>query len=120
VSNNSQAAVAAYVDAGGLQLDAIVGRTSPDPALLKPSPFLVFRAIEALRVTAAEAVLLGDSPSDVDAARQAGTATVGYANKPGKRERLMAADAQVVVDDLNDVVAALRVATDAPASRVRR
>ena len=86
VSNNSQAAVTAYLDRHGIELDAIVGRTSADPALLKPSPHLVIRALDALSATADEAVLIGDSPSDIVAARHAGIATIGYANKPGKRD----------------------------------
>jgi HAD superfamily hydrolase (TIGR01509 family) len=103
VSNNSQAAVTAYLTRHGLELDLVVGRTSPDPALLKPSPHLVTRAIDALGAVIGESVIVGDSPSDVAAGREAGIATIGYANKPGKLQRLVDAGAQFVIDDLQAI-----------------
>ena len=42
-------------------------------------------------------MFVGDSVSDVEAAS---AACVGYANKPGKYERLAAAGASLVVDDI--------------------
>jgi phosphoglycolate phosphatase len=107
VSNNSQPAVTAYIDRHGIQLDAIVGRTSADPALLKPSPHLVLRALAALGATAGESILLGDSPSDIDAARHAGIVAIGYANKPGKHQRLATAGAQLVTDSLPSIARAI-------------
>jgi phosphoglycolate phosphatase len=101
VSNNSQPAVTAYLERRGLQLDAVVGRASADPLLLKPSPHLVLRALDTLGAPADESVLVGDSPSDVIAAREASVGTIGYANKAGKHQRLAGAGARAVVDDLS-------------------
>ena len=97
----------AYLAATGIELDLVVGRTSPDPALLKPSPHLVTRAIDALGAATDESVLVGDSPSDIAAGRDAGIATIGYANKPGKHQRLTNAGAQLVVDDIRAIARAL-------------
>lgn len=110
VSNNSQAAVSAYLAQHHIELDLVVGRTSPDPALLKPSPHLVFRAIDALGATTSESAFLGDSPSDVVAGARAGVATIGYANKPGKRDRLERAAADFVVDDLRSIASMIGAA----------
>jgi phosphoglycolate phosphatase len=103
VSNNSQAAVTAYLAEHRIQLESVVGRTSPDPALLKPSPHLVTRAIDALGAVARDSVFVGDSRSDIAAGRSAGIATIGYANKPGKHQRLADAGAQLVIDDLRAI-----------------
>jgi HAD superfamily hydrolase (TIGR01509 family) len=90
ISNNSQAAVERYLAAPRLaaHVDVTVGRTQPDPALLKPHPHLILRALDALGSDPATCALVGDSISDIEAARAAGTASIGFANKPGKAERL--------------------------------
>lgn len=104
VSNNSQQALAAYLARHRLTVDLIVGRTSWDPALLKPSPHLVQRALAGLDAEAKGSVLVGDSPSDMVAGQRAGVTTIGYANKPGKRERLIAAGAHGVVDSFGPLL----------------
>jgi phosphoglycolate phosphatase len=100
VSNNSEAAVQVYLAAHAIELDLVVARTSPDPALLKPSPYLVTRAVRDIGADPETCTLVGDSPSDIVAARRAGTNGVGYANKPGKRRRLADAGAAIVIDDM--------------------
>jgi HAD superfamily hydrolase (TIGR01549 family) len=100
VSNNSAAAVRAYLAAHGIDVEAVVARANADPALLKPSPHLVVGAIEALHGTPSASVFVGDSVSDVEAAKAAHVQCIGYANKPGKHERLAAAGASVVIDDM--------------------
>jgi hypothetical protein len=77
-------------------LDLVIGRTSADPALLKPSPHLVTHALDAFGAATDESILIGDSTSDIAAGREAGIARIGYANKPGKRHRLANAGAQLV------------------------
>ncbi len=95
VSNNSTAAVERFLDLHGLRglVVVVVGRTEPDPALMKPSPHLLHRALSALGSTPAAAVMVGDSPSDNDAARTAGVPSVGVVNKLVKRTTLSTADA---------------------------
>jgi hypothetical protein len=41
-------AIAAYLATHAIDVDAVMGRTSPDPSLLKPSPHLVAEAMRAL------------------------------------------------------------------------
>jgi len=107
VSNNSEAAVTAYLSEHQVPVDLIVGRTDADPSLLKPSPYLVRRAISDLNAATEQTLFVGDSPSDVVAGREAGIETIGYANKPGKHERLAAAGARVVIDGLSAITAVL-------------
>jgi HAD superfamily hydrolase (TIGR01509 family) len=117
ISNNSQTAVETYLQAQGLaaHVDVIVGRTDPDPHLLKPHPHLVLRALDALGGDPARSSFVGDSTSDVLSAKAAGTHSVGYANKPGKVERLRGAGADVIVTSMAELHAAL-VAHQPPSS----
>ena len=71
----------------------MIARTSHDPALLKPSPHLIIQAVEALDAEPGECTLVGDSVTDVQAARLASVQSIGYANEPGIPERLAAAGA---------------------------
>ncbi|MDQ0367983.1 HAD superfamily hydrolase (TIGR01509 family) [Catenuloplanes indicus] len=107
VSNNSAAACTAYLTAHGLErfVHPIVGRAYADPARMKPDPAPVLAAMRELDAEPGECVLIGDSVSDVTAARRAGVAAIAYANKPGKAGRLAAAD--VVVHGIDRIVAAV-------------
>jgi HAD superfamily hydrolase (TIGR01509 family) len=109
ISNNSQAAVETYLRAQHLaeQVDVIVGRTDPDPRLLKPHPHLVLRALNALGGDPATSSFVGDSTSDVQSAKAAGIQSVGYANKPGKTDRLQGAGADAVVTSMAELHTAL-------------
>lgn len=90
VSNNSAVAVGGYLDLHSLNrhVDANCSRNSSDPALLKPSPFLLEQASVELGVKPSKCVMVGDSTSDIDAAKAAGVFAVGYANKPAKVDEL--------------------------------
>ena len=109
VSNNSQAAVDAYLRTHGIAtlVDRVVGRTIPDPSLLKPNPHLLLEAAAALDISPACGVLVGDSVTDMEAARAAGSLSIGLANKPAKRERLVDAGADAVIDTMAQLASAL-------------
>ncbi len=102
VSNNSTIAIHAYLDLHNLRphVTHISARTSPDPALLKPHPHLLITALTALNVPADAATFLGDSVTDIQAARTAHTTSIGYANKPGKTTELITAGADTVIHTL--------------------
>ena len=110
VSNNSARAVHAYLARHGLddRISLVVARTSHDPALLKPSPHLITQAIEALNAKLGECTLVGDSVTDVQAARLASVHSIGYANKPGKADDLTAAGADAVIAHIDELTEAIR------------
>jgi phosphoglycolate phosphatase len=99
VSNNSTIAIHAYLDLHDLRTHVthVSARTNPDPALLKPHPHLLTTALTTLNVPAAAATFLGDSVTDIHAARAAHTMSIGYANKPRKTAELMTAGADTVI-----------------------
>ena len=73
----------------------------------KPHPEPVERALALLRVSAADAMFVGDSPHDVHAGRAAGVYTVGVTWGAASREEMARAGADLViheVDELPDAV----------------
>ncbi|GAA2636229.1 HAD family hydrolase [Paractinoplanes durhamensis] len=94
VSNNSAVAVEAYLDVHGLtcHVSPVIGRAYADPARMKPNPEPILTAARILGVAPQECVLVGDSLSDIEAARAAGVGIIGYANRPWKVDAFRAAD----------------------------
>ncbi|WP_206797714.1 HAD family hydrolase [Amycolatopsis sp. MtRt-6] len=110
VSNNSTPAINAYLDLYDLRrsVDFVAGRTSPDATLLKPNSALLDQAIGALGVDRRESVFIGDSVSDIQAARAAEVRSIGYANKIGKQKHLRAAKADAITASLVGLAAVCR------------
>jgi HAD superfamily hydrolase (TIGR01509 family) len=106
VSNNSREAVTRYLTIIGLVplFTTIIGRTNPDPDLLKPNPHLISEAIKKLGADPAETVLIGDSLSDIEGARNAGVVSIGYANKPGKLDCFTTAGADAVITSMGELL----------------
>lgn len=100
VSNNSSLAINAYLDLHNLRtyVAYVSARSSPDPTLLKPNPHLLTQALNVLNIPPTTATFLGDSTTDVQAAHAAGTMSIGYTNKPGKRADLVTAGAGTVIN----------------------
>jgi phosphoglycolate phosphatase-like HAD superfamily hydrolase len=108
VSNNSTAAVRAYLTRRHLAdlVDGpVVGRAYAQPHFMKPDPFAIRLALDALRMPGEAVVLIGDSTTDVLAARAASVGSVGYANRREKHVRLAGADS--VLDDMQAFAEAL-------------
>lgn len=110
VSNNSARAVSAYLDRHSLSdgVALVVARTSHDPALLKPSPHLLEIAVQKLAADPAATAFVGDSLTDIEAAHRAGIASIGYANKPGKQDRMTQLNAGAVITSMSDLALSLR------------
>lgn len=106
VSNNSHAAVGAYLRQTGLDQHVlgISARSDADPNWMKPNPVLLHEAMATLQRPADECVMIGDSLSDIQAAKTAGTMSISYANKPGKHDRMLALNPDAVVDRIEDLI----------------
>ncbi|MHC0429585.1 HAD family hydrolase [Streptomyces sp. O3] len=105
-SNNSPRVVDRYLRSRGL-LDCFTGgvhgRTS-HPRLLKPDPDCLHRALATLGTPPSEALMIGDTPTDLLAAREAGVAFLGYGRDDFREKRLRAAGARHVVGSLDLVL----------------
>lgn len=101
-TNNSRAAVTSYLDRHGLgpYFEGHVHGRGPDPALLKPDPDCLLRALESTGVAATDALMIGDSASDRLAATKAGVPFLGYAENARKDRELRDVGAEVSVSTL--------------------
>ncbi|WP_260328163.1 HAD family hydrolase [Streptomyces sp. Ag109_O5-1] len=109
-TNNSPRVARAYLDARGLTAcfaPHIYGRTQ-DLDLLKPDPHCLNRALSAMGAVPDAALMIGDSPSDLEAARRAGVPFLGYARNERKAKLLTAAGADRVVGSLEPLLEMLR------------
>jgi phosphoglycolate phosphatase len=110
VSNNSARAVRIYLDLHELtgQIGAVAARTGQDPALLKPSSYLIWQAASELGTVPSACAVIGDSPSDIVAARSARASSIGYAATSGGTRRLLAAGADTIITTMADLAARIR------------
>jgi phosphoglycolate phosphatase-like HAD superfamily hydrolase len=109
VSNNSAPAINAYIDAHHLSsyVTYVVGREPYNPEKMKPHPQSILTALVKLDSEPGEAVLIGDSLTDIEASRRAGVRAIGYANKADKPPAFELAGADAVVLTMADVAEAL-------------
>ncbi|MFG2523727.1 HAD family hydrolase [Streptomyces sp. NPDC048527] len=109
-TNNSPAAASRYLDTRGLT-DCfgphVYGRTQ-DLHLLKPHPHCVQRALGALGAPPEASLLIGDAPSDFEAATAAGIPFLGYARNERKEKALRWAGAKLLVESMEPVLRVLR------------
>ncbi|MFE0132972.1 HAD family hydrolase [Streptomyces sp. NPDC059037] len=109
-TNNSPKAVTSYLTTRGLIrcfLPHIYGRTQ-DLHLLKPHPHCLNRALNAMGAEPAAALMIGDAPTDYEAAQVAGVGFLGYARNERKEKLLRAAGVEHVVGSLELVLRVLR------------
>nr|WP_308801140.1 HAD-IA family hydrolase [Streptomyces polyasparticus] len=104
-TNNSPQAVEKYLAHRRLTycFRAIHGRTARADHL-KPDPECLHRALDSLDTDPSSALMIGDTPADLLAARAAGVDFLGYGRDAHRQERLHAAGADLVVDSLGPVL----------------
>ncbi|KKD07333.1 HAD family hydrolase [Streptomyces sp. WM6386] len=101
-TNNSPRVVRRYLSSRGLIscfTPHIYGRTE-DLHRLKPDPHCLNRALNAMGAAPSAALMIGDTPSDYEAAQSAGVPFLGYARNERKEKLLRDAGAAVVVNSL--------------------
>ena len=119
ISNNSEAAIRAYLDREHLAdyVAGVTGRPYAAPDRMKPDPWSIHHTARGYTLPASACVLIGDSVTDIDAACAAGCPSIGFANKAGKAEQLGRAGATTVVEDMRTLAAA--IPADAPTGKAR-
>ncbi|MFE3515376.1 HAD family hydrolase [Streptomyces sp. NPDC059166] len=101
-TNNTPAAVRRFLERQRWSAPAaehVHGR-GPDPALLKPDPHCLVRALESTGSDAATAVMIGDSCADFLAAQAVGVPFIGYAVSERRRRVLEDVGARCTVRSL--------------------
>src|SRR6266704_4702858 len=109
VSNNSDAAINEYLTLHRLarHVGPVVGRPYAEPHRMKPNPEPIWHAMRLLNTNPRSAVLVGDSLSDIAAARAIEMPVIAYANKPHKVAPFLEADPDAVVTSMIDIARAL-------------
>ena len=111
VSNNDSDSINTHIRAHAelrQYVDGLAARVdSLDPGYLMPHPFLVRAGVTGAShgdgTPLADAVLVSAAQCGIEAARAAGVPAIGYANRPGGRERLIAAGACAIADTLDEL-----------------
>ncbi|MCI4142767.1 HAD family hydrolase [Streptomyces sp. MMS20-AI2-20] len=109
-TNNSPQVVKEYLASRGLLecfAPHVYGRTQ-ELRHLKPHPHCVHRALNATGAAPSTALMIGDTPSDYQAARAAGVPFLGYARNERKNKVLRDAGAETIVDSLEPVLKLVR------------
>lgn len=108
VTNNAPAAVSAVFAHGGPVLAQlpVYGREPGALDRLKPAPDMLTDATRDAGWEPADAVMIGDSASDVVAAAAAGMSCIGLSPVAARRTELLAAGAAAVVPDLATLLSA--------------
>jgi HAD superfamily hydrolase (TIGR01509 family) len=109
-TNNSARTVTRYLETRWLTecfAPNVYGRTQ-ELHRLKPDPHCLNRALNAMGAAPSSALMIGDAPSDYQAARQAGVPFLGYARNGYKEKLLRDAGAEDVVGSLEPVLRVLR------------
>lgn len=109
-TNNSPRVAREYLDSRGLAAcfaPHIYGRTQ-ELNHLKPDPHYINRALAAMGAAPTSALMIGDAPSDLFAARAADVPFLGYARNERKSKRLREAGATTVVTSLEPVLRLVR------------
>jgi HAD superfamily hydrolase (TIGR01549 family) len=114
VSNNAADAIRAYLDAHRLSryVHPVIGRPYADPSRMKPNRAPILAAVDELDADPQGCILIGDSVSDITGAAAAGVRSIGYANKPGKRQRLSDAGADPIVDSMAPIATVMLALDD--------
>ena len=78
----------------------------------KPDPRLVQLAVRGLGVSVEQAIMIGDTPYDAEAARSAGVAAAGLLTGGFAKEALLEAGCSIVADDLPELLTSLESMRD--------
>jgi HAD superfamily hydrolase (TIGR01549 family) len=109
-TNNSPRAVADYLARRGLAdcFGAHIHGRTIRPELLKPNPDCLHRALDSTATRPSDALMIGDTTTDLLAANEAGVPFLGYARDEARMEGLYEAGAKTVVGSLEPVLDAVR------------
>lgn len=108
-SNNSATAIRDYLGRHGLaeHFSTHVHGRQADPIRLKPDPDCLLRALKSTGTTPGECLMIGDTPSDWEAAKEARVAFIGYAHAPRKADALEQAGVRLIVGSMKEMLDAI-------------
>jgi phosphoglycolate phosphatase len=109
ISNHSEAVVRAYLILRDLnsQVALIAARNGPETSM-PPQSSPIELAVTELATQSSECVLVGSSPSEIQAAKAAGAHSIGYAKNSREFDHLVDAGAEAIIVSMADLALRLR------------
>jgi phosphoglycolate phosphatase len=106
VSNNTESAIRTYLERWNINqlVFGVVGRPPHHPELMKPATHTVEQALALVGAQPRDAVLVGDSVSDIEVALATGVRPIGYAKTPRRGSELHAAGADTLITSMLDLI----------------
>ncbi len=103
VSNKLHRLTVAILRGLGIEVcfDAVLGGDSASNK--KPDPSALNHVLDAFKVEPSKALIVGDGDTDIEAGKRAGVYTCGVTYGLGKREELVAAGPDFLIDDLREL-----------------
>ncbi|MEV0120603.1 HAD-IA family hydrolase [Streptomyces sp. NPDC050703] len=116
VSNNAEGPVRAFLGRAGLspRFEGVFGRDPHELRHMKPHPRCVDLAVGFLGVSPEDCLLVGDQPTDLEAAHRAGVPFLGYARSTAVARRMRAEHAAWAGTSLRPVLTAAEALPAAP------
>lgn len=110
-SNNSASAIDHWLKRQGLDhlIHTVTGRHPTNVELMKPDPWPVLTACEALGKAPTECLFVGDSLTDAQAAEGAGTPFVALATRPEKATAFVNAGCATIITSMTDMIGRIPV-----------
>lgn len=104
VTNKSESLAELILTGLGVKtyFDLIVGPESV--TLMKPDPQGIIKVLEAFRNPARRAIMVGDTHTDIEAGRRAGTWTGAARYGLGDKEALIKSQPDIIIDDLSELL----------------
>lgn len=106
VTRNCEAAVRKVFPDIGDYCDAFISRDSVEN--VKPHPDHLNTALEALKVSGEEAIIVGDHTIDIHAGKRVGMKTIGVLTGRIKREEFKEAEADYIFRDISEIYPLLK------------
>ena len=101
ITRNCRECVTALIEEAALPHDVLLTRA--DVARVKPDPLHLTAALEAMGVTPADALMVGDHPTDIECGLAAGALTAGVLTGNTTREEFAACGAERVFAGVEEV-----------------
>ncbi|WP_327639548.1 HAD hydrolase-like protein [Kribbella sp. NBC_00482] len=110
VSNNAAAAIQTYLEQHDLvgKVASVLGRPPGNPALMKPDPELVVRALAIVKRQPRDCVMIGDSVTDIEVSKSVGVRSIGYAKSSARGVELKRAGADAITDNMAAIAAGIQ------------
>ncbi len=104
VTNNSAKSAKDFIVKLKLKIPVIIGRPFGRPSLMKPNTYILDHALQQLKRTNDECIMIGDSVTDIEVAQKAKVFSIAFANYEGKYRRLQNSLPDFISCDLNEIL----------------